>query len=290
MSLNDLLSAATKASPNKISYKTAKVRNILRRQNISTPDYSEYDIPLKFLDDFKVCLFPELVAKIKEVQLLYSEVKVTGDSAIEENFYSNNIEGAEIDTLDETRRIINAKVVKGKKTGMVIGFSNAVQYITNNKDKELSPAFCNELNAIITAQYSDASRKGIRDDSVYVGSVSRIVFTPCECKYIPELFPKIFDSTLSGYDIITKSILMHFLMVWLHPYFDGNGRTARIISKEYLVRNGFDKFDKIPISKYIHESSAGYYRSIRESEEDMDITHFIIYMLDVYERALEDYL
>ena len=45
-----------------------------------------------------------------------------------------------------------------------------------------------------------------------------------------------------------------------------------------LLRQGLTKFDGICIDKYIYESRSKYYKAIRDSEEDYDITHFILYV------------
>ena len=50
-------------------------------------------------------------------------------------------------------------------------------------------------------------------------------------------------------DIFIKSAIIHFLFVWVHSFYDGNGRTARLILKELLIREGLGKFENISISK-----------------------------------------
>ena len=75
---------------------------------------------------------------------------------------------------------------------------------------------------------------------------------------------------------------------------DGNGRLARLLMLSLLCREGFTNVLNLSISKSIEESLSGYYRSILVSEERLfldgfnvlDVTPFIMYMLDVFERSL----
>lgn len=146
--------------------------------------------------------------------------------------------------------------------------------------------YCGYIHAsLMSLLYND--KIGRRDNSVWVGN-DQYRFTPCDCQLVEPLLNLLFSDWLDSYDIFVKSAIIHFLFVWVHPYFDGNGRTIRIIHKEILIRNGLTKFEGICIDKCIYESRSKYYRAIRDSEEDNDITHFILYMLDVYEECLSE--
>lgn len=270
-------------------YKPKRIAEIMKRQGYTITDYSEYDTYLDFGKKFKICLFPDLIDKLNLIKACYfSYNKPVQDIDIIENFESNNIEGACIDTLDETLTILRNKAVRDKKSSMIIGYSKAVEYVQNHKDAVIDFEYCKSLNEEIVHYYSDADRIGIRDNTVYVGKVSEVVFTPCDCSLIEPLLKLLFSNWLDGYDPFIRSAIIHFLFVWVHPFFDGNGRTIRMLNRELLVRYGLTKFENIPISKYIRDMSSGYYKAIRYSEEDYDITHFILYMLDVYEKCLTE--
>lgn len=270
-------------------YKPKRIAEIMKRQGYTITDYSEYDTYLDFGKKFKICLFPDLIDKLNLIKACYfSYNKLVQDIDIIENFESNNIEGACIDTLDETLTILRNKSVRDKKSSMIIGYSKAVEYVQNHKDAVIDFEYCKSLNEEIVHYYSDADRIGIRDNTVYVGKVSEVVFTPCDCSLIEPLLKLLFSNWLDGYDQFIRSSIIHFLFVWIHPFFDGNGRTIRMLNRELLVRYGLTKFENIPVSRYIRDMSSGYYKSIRYSEEDYDITHFILYMLDVYEKCLTE--
>ncbi|NLL72885.1 MAG: Fic family protein [Clostridiales bacterium] len=83
-------------------------------------------------------------------------------------------------------------------------------------------------------------------------------------------------------------------MVYIHPFADGNGRTARIMMASIMHHAGYDKVGALPISRCINDRLSRYYNSLEESEEVkkganskyLDITPFIAEMLDVLELAM----
>lgn len=270
-------------------YKPKRIAEIMKRQGYTIADYSEYDTYLDFNKKFKICLFPDLIDKLNLIKACYfSYNKPTQDIDIIENFESNNIEGANISTLNETLTILRNKSVKDRKSAMVLGYSKAVDYVQSNKSVSINFEYCKGLNNEIVYYYLDAERTGVRDNTVYVGNISEVIFTPCDCSLIESLMELLFSNWLEGYDPFIRSAIIHFLFVWVHPFFDGNGRTVRMLHRELLIRYGLTKFEDISISKYIHGTSSGYYKAIRDSEDDYDITHFILYMLDVYEKCLSE--
>ena len=277
--------------PKKIynGYKPRKIARIMERQGYILTDYSQYNDYLNFSKEFKVCMFPGLIDKLNLVRACYDNYnKPVEDVDIVENFESNNIEGANISTLNETLTILKSKSVKDKKSSMIVGYSKAVDYVQSHKGITVDFGYCKGLNSEVTYYYSDASRTGIRDNTVYVGNMSEVVFTPCDCSLIESLMKLLFSNWLDNYDPFVRTAIIHFLFVWVHPFFDGNGRTVRILHRELLIRYGLTKFENISLSKYVHDMNSGYYKAIRDSEEDYDITHFILYMLDVYEKCLSE--
>ncbi len=270
-------------------YKPKRIAEIMKRQGYTIADYSKYDTYLDFNKRFKLCLFPDLIDKLNLIKACYFNYnKPIQDIDIIENFESNNIEGADISTLNETLTILNGKSVKDRKSAMVLGYSKAVDYVQNNKAVPINFEYCKGLNSEVTYYYSGTNRTRVRDNTVYVGNISEVIFTPCDCSLIESLMKLLFSNWLDGYDPFIRSAIIHFLFVLVHPFFDGNGRIVRMLHRELLIHYGLTKFESISISKYIRGMSSGYYKSIRYSEEDYDITHFILYMLDVYEKCLTE--
>ena len=169
---------------------------------------------------------------------------------------------------------------------MVLGFSKAVKVLKESEKQRLDVQLANKVHDAVVEYWSDTEQGIYRDNNICVSSFTEVIFKPCDCKLIPERFPDVFTS-FTGNPIINATLL-HFFLVYLHPYYDGNGRTARLLLKESVIRNGYYKLVNTSISKYIHETVNNYYNSIRLAEEDLDVTHFVVYILNTLETLLLD--
>jgi Uncharacterized conserved protein len=74
-----------------------------------------------------------------------------------------------------------------------------------------------------------------------------------------------------------RSQLIHYQFVYIHPYFDVNGRTARTTGIWYLLNN--EAFPFILFNRAIHYDKANYYKVIRETKKYKNATYFLNYML-----------
>ena len=87
------------------------------------------------------------------------------------------------------------------------------------------------------------------------------------------------SNILDEYPFI-KACLLHFAFAYIHPFCDGNGRSARLLMNSYLVSRGFDVCHTLAFSKEIGENVHAYYTALDSSENvQSDITPFIDYML-----------
>jgi len=86
-----------------------------------------------------------------------------------------------------------------------------------------------------------------------------------------------------GMDDLLKAAIIHFYFAYLHPYFDGNGRMARLLHLWYLVQRGYPSSLHIPISSYIENSKRLYYQAFTRIEQNeklsglIDVTPFLQY-------------
>ena len=95
---------------------------------------------------------------------------------------------------------------------------------------------------------------------------------------------------------LLASFAAHFYFVYVHPFCDGNGRTARILNSSRLYHGGFTKMKNLALSTAINNQISGYYSSLTDSEKVLrdgegpwlDVSPFVSYMLDAFERCLID--
>lgn len=88
---------------------------------------------------------------------------------------------------------------------------------------------------------------------------------------------------------VVKAIMLHFFIGYIHPFGDGNGRTARALFYWFMLKNGYGLFEYISISRLLNKAPAKYARSYLYTEsDDSDLTYFIYYQLDIIKRAIAD--
>ena len=88
---------------------------------------------------------------------------------------------------------------------------------------------------------------------------------------------------------VVKAILLHFMIGYIHPFADGNGRTARALFYWFMLKNGYDYFEYISISKLLKAAPAKYSKAYQYVDaDDNDLNYFIFHQIDVILRAISE--
>jgi len=86
-------------------------------------------------------------------------------------------------------------------------------------------------------------------------------------------------------DPLINMAMIHYQFESIHPFYDGNGRTGRIINILYLVLNELLDIPILYLSRYIIKNKADYYRLLQEVRTDEKWEEWILYMLDGVEQT-----
>lgn len=209
--------------------------------------------------------------------------------------YSTAIEGNEL-TEDEVKDIIikNKKIVsKSRDEREIKGYYLALNYIEDNIDKPITEEFIKNIHALVEGggrsrveptQYRDGQNV-IRDS----GS-GRIVYMPPEAKDVPMLMKDFVNYINFNMDKIQAQILaaiVHYQFVTIHPYYDGNGRTARLLTNFILYKKKYDLNGIYSLEEYYAKDLQKYYKAISIGEHhnyyfgrvEADITPWIEYFI-----------
>ena len=93
------------------------------------------------------------------------------------------------------------------------------------------------------------------------------------------------DDSLSDIDPLTKMAVIHHQFESIHPFYDGNGRTGRIINILYLVKCGLLDTPILYLSRYINQKKGDYYRLLQTVRTENTWEEFILYMLEGIEQT-----
>lgn len=116
----------------------------------------------------------------------------------------------------------------------------------------------------------------------------QIIYTPPQTyDSIKELMSNlekfINDNELSDLDPLVKMAIIHHQFESIHPFYDGNGRTGRIINILYLVLNDLLNLPILYLSRYIIQNKGTYYELLQKVRDENSWEEWILYILDAIE-------
>lgn len=121
---------------------------------------------------------------------------------------------------------------------------------------------------------------------------NEIIYTPPQhsdeiIKLMANLEKFINDNDFSELDPLVKMAVIHYQFESIHPFYDGNGRTGRIINILYLVLQGLLDIPVLYLSRYITQNKAGYYKVLQEVRTKNDWESMVLYLLKGVEVTAE---
>ncbi len=134
---------------------------------------------------------------------------------------------------------------------------------------------------------------GIRKQSGTVlknDKTGEVIYTPPQeydeiVRLLNNLVEYINDDSLEDYDYLVKMAIIHFQFESIHPFYDGNGRTGRILNILYLVLKDLLDLPILYLSRYIIKHKSDYYRLLQEVREKENWIDWVLYMLDGVEQT-----
>ena len=237
----------------------------------------------------------QLEQRFAQLQVLYGQLPTfrnSGDKILLDAWASASIEGAEVSLPEVKKNLSNPQT---RDENMVVNAVRGSNYAYGRPitQKNLRTLWERVTEGVCENTHLDG--KPYRSGMVEIGIASRTVHTPATPERLPDLMEQWFrfreqDQSLIG------SFSAHFYFVYIHPFCDGNGRTARIINASSLYHAGWKKMKSLPLSNAINNAIHGYYRSLEDSEEAiqdangkwLDLSPFVSYMLDVFEQCMID--
>jgi len=116
-----------------------------------------------------------------------------------------------------------------------------------------------------------------------------IVYTPPEGEGVIrdklKNLEEFLNTTDDNIDLLVKMALIHYQFEAIHPFYDGNGRTGRIINILYLIVHGLLDKPVLYLSKYILENKNEYYKCIKNVTEGGEWEDWILYILEAVEQT-----
>ena len=225
-------------------------------------------------------------------------------SLMEEAIFSSQMEGAATTRLVAKDMLRKKMTPKDKSQQMIANNYQTIQFVVQNQDTPLTSDLLLQVHRLITEHTlvnpEDAGRFRTNDEVVVENGITHeVVHCPPSFSDIPEFVkglcrffndekPKVFIHP------IIRGIIIHFMIAYMHPFADGNGRTARAMFYWYMLKQKYWLTEYMSISRVIAKSKKKYEKSFRYTKADNnDIGYFVAYnlrVLDLSFKQLQGYL
>ena len=268
-------------------------------------NYNHSYLPLTASNGKLYLVEDKLKRRIEELELFLQDNTYMNSKEFSKNVLfsheikaNNNIEGYN-DDVGLVYDILNNKIkINDKdKERRIKNLYNGYRYIYEGE--EINKENLKKLYSILSKNLlTEADIKNMgqyyRNNPVYIFYSSNIEVEPDKGideleieKYMNEYLDYINSNNnfSCNTDYFIKSQIMHFQLVYIHPYYDINGRTARTTSMWYLLNNNV--FPYIIFNRGISLNKNLYYKIIRDVKQYRNVTFFLNYMLDNVKVELE---
>ena len=225
-------------------------------------------------------------------------------SLMEEAIYSSKMEGASTTRIVAKDMLRKKKSPQNKSQQMIANNYNTIQYIVEHKDEPLTEEALLHIHRLMTEKTMDNPEDTGRfrtNDKVVVADMVEgdIIYTPPSFQEIPEFVESLCDffnndNPRMFIHPIIRGIIVHFMLAFMHPFVDGNGRTARALFYWYMLKEGYKLTEYMSVSRVIAKSKSNYEKAFRYVENDgNDMGYFVAYNLRALEisfQQLRDYI
>ena len=225
------------------------------------------------------------------------KTKFVISSIMEEAISSSQMEGANTTRKKAKEMIQKEQKPKNKSEQMIMNNFITMKHIVQHKNDEITPGNILYIHKLITNKtLTDPEDEGrFRDsDEVFVidHSNSEIVHTPPPKDELDILINALCNfcnkESKNFIHPIVKGCIAHFMIGWIHPFTDGNGRTARALFYWYMLKKGYWLTEFLSISRIIKDTKGKYEKAYLYTEtDDNDLSYFITYHIKTMEKAFD---
>lgn len=247
------------------------------------------------------------LVEIERVRGFLDAVKLKDDWLVDlqkkalilESHHSTHIEGTAL-SLIQAKDILEGKKVKGVNLDdekELLNYKQAMDFISKyiGKDEPISEGIIRELHKILVkgvrGEHADPGNYRKIQNYVVNSRTREVIYTPPSPLDVPYLMREFVEWINKTEDVspILVAGIAQFQFVHIHPFIDGNGRTARIISTLILYKTGYDFKRLFTISEFYDKDRPLYYQAIQSVRNNkMDMTAWLSYFVEGLRSQMEE--
>lgn len=225
------------------------------------------------------------------------EKQFQADALVRTVYHGTHIEGNDL-TLMQTRKVIEGFEVVGRARDVqeVINYRNVVNLIDELAQKRggYSVEMLKDIHSTTVTKVVPEEKVGtLRTTGVVIKdeSTGEVIFTPPSFAEVPYLLEDFFDwlNSDQGREIhpVLRAGVAHYVLVTIHPFVEGNGRSIRAFTNLVLMREGYDIKRFFAMEEHFDNDLSAYYNAFFSVDKqstniaDRDLTPWLEYFSEV---------
>ena len=217
------------------------------------------------------------------------EAKFRSDAIVRSAYHGTHLEGNGLNYTEADKVISGAKIVgRERDIQEVLNYRNVLKFIQDTKEKEITEEIIKKIHEITVHRILPENSIGTyRKQQVVVknSQTGEVTFRPPPPVEVPFLIVDFLTwVNLSNADIIhsaIKAAIVHYELVRIHPFLDGNGRVARATATLVLFQEGYDVKRFFSLEEHYDREPLHYYDALQRVEKDKgDLTNWIEYFCE----------
>ena len=244
------------------------------------PQFKYTDKIVKYIA--QIASAKEIISNAKIIPLY--DTKLKQDALIKSSHYSTSIEGNPLN-LEEVKTLINNNQKPTTKAEQeVLNYFNVLNNLNKYSDKIITKNTILSVHKDLTKNLlKNPEYEGkFRDTRVFIGNLhtKKINYIPPDAYKVPGLIDELLDwlnnSTDEMYPVIIAGIL-HYELVRIHPFVDGNGRTSRLMATLILSSRKFSIDNYFTLDEYYNQDRQAYVDALKSADKNHDLTNWLEY-------------
>ncbi len=213
------------------------------------------------------------------------------EALVREAHFSTHIEGTTL-TLDQADGILRGECIPNVARDdrqELLNYREAMDYVSRQIGSrvEMTEDIIKEIHAILVKDVRGGSLEpgNYREVPNYIvdAITGKAIYTPPPASEVPGQMGEFVEwlNKRTGVSAVLTAGIAQFQFVQIHPFLDGNGRTARVLCTLILYKNGYDFQRLFSLSEYYDEERQDYYNAIQGVREaGLDLTGWLEYFTE----------
>lgn len=217
------------------------------------------------------------------------EKKFRDEAILRTVHYGTHLEGNELN-YSEAAKVLEGQSIVGRERDVreVINYRNVLRFIDQFQG-EINEQTLKTIHRLTTEKILSPGEAGqYRSKQVVVknSQTGEVVFRPPAAIEVPyqiaDLFAWLVGNEQKEIHPVLKAGVVHYEVVRIHPFLDGNGRVARALVTLVLFKEGYDIKKFFSLEEHYDHDAIGYYEALQsvKSEKDYDLTEWLVYFTE----------